>query len=836
MADGDDYIPLRDFAASNANTNISSSSGDDEDSSVPRRTKRAVSAAYSPTSVGTDTSPGSENSAVLTPRRFRGQTIIAHSTSTSKLSTLVDGNRQTPGTTPFPRIRNDGSARPNTTSPSGTSSLATFNDHRNDDAQVDGGSSTRAGSSFDSILNDFSVEEEALDNEAIANERIRQQQQQQQPSSFLRGNNPLSRFLGLDGNANGSYRVLEGGQAPSGSPYLQQPEQRRRNAGGWNSTQNEPIWSRRMLVLPLVMFLSMGLLAAVISTISWMRERTEHPKLTVNTHLFPYKVDRSALSGNQYSLRLIHTNDMHARFVPYDSKGDTCDPTKPITGSERCVGGAAYVKAVVDHLRLADGVGDEKNTILLNAGDEFQGTLFHVLFKGNVSAALLNAFDVDALALGNHEFDFGPRHLAKYLHKVHAPAICANLEFPSDTDLSELQSSLQPFTIVDRHKVGIIGVLTPETMSSATMDGVRITDPVIAINAVKAQLNKMGIHRIIVLSHLGYEVDMDLAARVDSGIGLIVGGHTHTYLEPSFSADNATLSPADGTPPGGAYPTWITNKADGDWQTAIVQAKSFGEYVGYLDLVFNDDGSLDSKLTRGAPIPVDVASPQSPVYGITPNKRITDILQPFIDQADHFANKRIGETTDEFPAPHGNLDPNELALGDLVADAVVWATRQHSKNGALTLLGTGSFRARIPKGEIVRGSLFTAVPFDDQIAAVSVPGTTLKTIVQATLATNHTTLSTLQVSGLRFNTTNIQVRTHVDNIDSRPMQGETWENLDEGKQYEVLAPMFLIRGGDNLFPEDMSANARVVFESYLDWVELYITRFSPISPLLDHRK
>ncbi|KAJ1826713.1 hypothetical protein LPJ73_008939, partial [Coemansia sp. RSA 2703] len=266
------------------------------------------------------------------------------------------------------------------------------------------------------------------------------------------------------------------------------------------------------------------------------------------------------------------------------------------------------------------------------------------------------------------------------------------------------------------------------------MDGVRITDPVIAINSVKAQLNKMGIHRIIVLSHLGYDVDMDLAARIDSGIGLIVGGHTHTYLEPPSSADNVTLGPADGTLSLGKYPTWVTNKADGDWQTAIIQAKSFGEYVGYLDLVFNDDGSLDSKLTRGAPIPVDVVSPKSPIYGMKPNKRITDILQPFIDQADHFANKRIGEATDEFPAPHGNLDPNELALGDLVADAIVWATRQHSKNGALTLLGTGGFRARLPKGEIVRGNLLTAVPFDDQIAAVSVSGKALRTMVQATLS------------------------------------------------------------------------------------------------------
>ncbi|KAJ1805873.1 hypothetical protein LPJ56_006475, partial [Coemansia sp. RSA 2599] len=401
------------------------------------------------------------------------------------------------------------------------------------------------------MLNDFSVEEEVLDNQAIMEERARRQQRQQP-------GNVVTRLLGLNGSAP-EYQVV--GET---------------HGRGRHNPYEEPIWNRRMLVLPLIMLVSMGLVALVISTIAWMRNRIEHPRLDVDTHLFPYLVDRSALSSTQYSLRFVHTNDMHAHFLPYDTKGDNCDPSKPTSGAERCVGGSAYVKAVVDHLQLADRVDGVANTILLNAGDEFQGTLYHVLFKGNVSADLLNAFHVDALSMGNHEFDLGPEHLAKYLAKVHAPALCANLEFPADADYSALQSSLQPFTVIERHRVGIIGVLTPETMDSSSMGGIRITDPVVAINVMKARLNKQGIHRIIVLSHMGYEADMDIARRVDSGISLVVGGHTHSYLGGTKDA----LQPSDGKVSKGPYPTWIANDRDPDWQTAIVQAKSLGEYVG----------------------------------------------------------------------------------------------------------------------------------------------------------------------------------------------------------------------------------------------------------------
>ncbi|KAI9505371.1 Metallo-dependent phosphatase-like protein [Coemansia spiralis] len=522
-------------------------------------------------------------------------------------------------------------------------------------------------------------------------------------------------------------------------------------------------------------------------------------------------------------VRLVHFNDVHARFLPHDSKGNDCDP---LSVSD-CVGGSAYMRTLVDQLR---GARDVDHAVVLNAGDELQGSIYATLFTGNMSAAILNTFHLDALALGNHEFDRGTDHLARYLAKVTAPAVCANLEFTKD--VPQLQMMVQPFTVVDRHKLGVIGVLTQETMASSMVDnGARITDPLRAVNGAVKRLNQMGILRIVVLSHLGYEMDQELASNVDAGVSLIVGAHTHSYL--ALPQSDPLAQRAEDSK--GTYPTWVTNHNDSEWQTAVVQAKSYGEYVGYLDLVFNTDGSLDSKLTRGKPVAVDFASKESPLRGLEPNKQVEKIMQPFIHKAQELTRQKIGMATQEFTRPTGNRDPEELALGNLIADAMVWA----DKKLKVAMLGTGALRGALPKGAITKGGLFTVLPYDDSLVAAQLTGAQILDVVRRGLSANNNqssaVLSTLQVSGLRWTQNDqVEIRTKVGVVDARPMQEETWETVADASMYEVLMPGFLARGGDNLVQSVSSV--RVVNSGYRDLVELYITKFSPIAPVLDHRK
>ncbi|KAJ2354986.1 hypothetical protein GGF43_002952 [Coemansia sp. RSA 2618] len=757
MADGK-YAPIYDV-----------SSNESSDTEEPGQ-------AYSTRTVSTFNSP--ETRAVLTPRRFRGKTIEAHSSSTGKLSTLTDTDiAVSRRPSPLSHSRNRSNSVP-----------VRIGDYP--------GSNRWARSSLDSIINsDLGIEEDVLDNPAIAGERRRR-------SSISGPVSALGRLFGSRAAGNG------------GEYYQLEPMGGEPRSGRYRRQSSEPIWSRRMLVLPAIMFAAMGLLALVISTLAWARERRENPNEHVDARLFPAAVDPSQLGNGQYALRLVHTNDLHAHMLPFDAEtGNDCDP-QALNASAQCVGGVAYVKAVVDHMRGGTGVHD---AVVVDAGDAVEGTAFDTLFAGNASIAVINALRYDAVALGNHEFDHGMDHLAHYLSKIRAPALCANLDFTRQ--IPALQAAVQPFAVIERHHLGVIGLLTPDTAVSSSLGvGAQITDPVAAVNSARARLAKMGINRIVVLSHLGFDADQQLATRIDPGIGLIIGGHSHTYL------GNST----DETP-GGAYPTWVSNAAGSDWQTAVVQAKSFGQYVGYLDLVFNDDGSLDSRLTRGAPVPVSVVAPASPVHGMPPSALMQSVIQPFVDQAEEIEGLRIGEASAEFAAPESQRDRHELALGHLVADALVWSNR----HAPVSVLNTALMRGHLPLGTITRGDLLQTLPFNDVLSVVNITGAEIRAIVARTRADTNGVLSSLQYSGLRVSNDSVEIRTAVGTYDARPFADEKWQPLDNSRAYEVLMPKFIADGGDGIAGRKLES--RVVTNNLRNLIELYIARFSPIAPILDQR-
>ncbi|KAJ2488344.1 hypothetical protein IWW37_004887 [Coemansia sp. RSA 2050] len=760
---GDSSIPLRELSPQQHSSSSSSSSSGGEEGDSHSSSLSANLATRSPW-----LNSGLNANGVLSPRQVRNQTNLTLSPAESR------------------------STRPKRKQRLGESESES-------DREDDGESTRASATSFDDILGDN-------DNDnIIASER----RTQTAASSGRR--NLLSRLL----NPGGGYSPVD----------VENGRNRNRRLRGRKYI--EPIWSRRMLLLPGILLLSMAALAGIVAAVAWLRELWEHPPAAINTALFPSGIDKARLTAGQYAMRLIHTNDVHARFHPHDPAGDTCDPSTflPTANRSRCLGGSAYIKSVVDHLRGGDGV---LNSLLVDAGDEFQGSIFHTLFAGNVSARLLNAFAYDAVTLGNHEFDHGPELLAQYLRKVHAPALCANLHFLT-ADIPELQSAIQPFAVIDRHKVGIIGVLTPDTLASSRVGpSINITDPIEAINRVRAELNQRGIHRIIVLSHMGYGFDKQMAEQLDSGISLIVGGHTHSYLGEEDKAETSRK-------PLGPYPTWIANGVDREWQTAIIQAKSYGDYVGYLDLVFNDDGSLDSQLTQGHLVLVDVVSEDSKTRGLLPSTQITELLRPFEAIAAEFTEAVIGSATAKFAKPEGRQDPHEIAIGNLITDALSWGADKENRSNPITIIGTGSLHRGLPQGEVTRGDLMRTMPFDDVLGRVRLRGDVIRSILRNG---NGTAFSTLQMSGLRqTSAADIEVRVGVSKGDARPVIGN-WEKLRNDGEYEVLAPMFVLNGGDQLIPHSVAdkLTPAIATDSCRDIVEAYFKRFSPLQPILDHRK
>ena len=210
----------------------------------------------------------------------------------------------------------------------------------------------------------------------------------------------------------------------------------------------------------------------------------------------------------EYTLTILHINDFHARFEPINGSDSTCGEKD--AAENKCFGGIARLVTAVTDARSRTA-----NSLLIDAGDQFQGSLFYNHYKGKVSAEFMNALGFEAMAVGNHEFDDGPPELAHFLEQIRFPMVMAN------ADLSReplLKGRIAKSVVVEKagEKIGIIG-LTPLDNPELASPGPNIifTPPADAVQAEVDTLTAAGVNKIIVLSHSGYEVDKQIAAETE---------------------------------------------------------------------------------------------------------------------------------------------------------------------------------------------------------------------------------------------------------------------------------------------------------------------------------
>ena len=282
------------------------------------------------------------------------------------------------------------------------------------------------------------------------------------------------------------------------------------------------------------------------------------------------------------SLLILHTNDIHAHLVPFeDPKGAS-------------VGGAAARAALISRLR-----GRHARTLLLDAGDVFQGTPFYNFFRGVPDYRSMTLMRYDAGAFGNHELDDGPAWWLRARRAASFPVLTANVFVTADSgwaaslepvagplrkgarwiggakvpDEAPLRHITTPYVIQDVGgvKVAILGLTTKDIVAIVSRErnqGVAVGDPVTAAQVLVPELRKKA-DVIVALTHLGVDEDRVLASRVP-GIDVIVGGHSHTYLWQPLFIRNGTRNGYDGT--------------------AIVQAGRWGDRVGRLAIAIGPDG------------------------------------------------------------------------------------------------------------------------------------------------------------------------------------------------------------------------------------------------------
>ena len=219
-------------------------------------------------------------------------------------------------------------------------------------------------------------------------------------------------------------------------------------------------------------------------------------------------------------ITILHTNDMHSRIEPFSS------------GSFKGIGGMAQRSSIINEIRKK-----EKNVLLFDAGDIFQGTPYFNFYGGELEFKLMSQMKYDAATLGNHDFDNGLDGLKKQLKHASFPFVCANYDFSKTI----LKNSFKPYKIFlrDGVKIGVFGIgvelngLVPKELYKET----KYLDPLIEANKISDKLkNKIGCDLIVCLSHLGLMYNSNkvsdlLIAQKSKHIDLIIGGHTHSFLE-----------------------------------------------------------------------------------------------------------------------------------------------------------------------------------------------------------------------------------------------------------------------------------------------------------------
>jgi len=306
-------------------------------------------------------------------------------------------------------------------------------------------------------------------------------------------------------------------------------------------------------------------------------------------------------------IRLLYVNDFH---------GFAEEQRSDFTGG--MVGGAPYLAGMIDRLR------QDRPSLLLSAGDMIQGSNWANLFQGKSVIEIMNRMGFDAMALGNHEFDFGIDTLKERIKEARFPYLGANIIG---------LEGIQPFIIKELKgvRIAIIGLATEETPIYTHPDNVRgliFQLPFdTAERCIKELRDKVDV--IIVLSHLGFHNDMVLAQKVGD-IDVIVGGHSHTKIE---------------------KPVLIG-------KTVIVQAWEHGKVLGVLDLTLRDGAIKDH---NGYLLDIRPT-------GKIKNKDVAEIVKKYQKKLNGLVRQRIGETESYLDGVNGVK--RETNFGNLVTDII----------------------------------------------------------------------------------------------------------------------------------------------------------------------
>jgi len=472
-------------------------------------------------------------------------------------------------------------------------------------------------------------------------------------------------------------------------------------------------------------------------------------------------------NAQEKNITILYTNDIESVYEPVEAFWNN---------DIDYIGGLPYLATLIHQIQKKEEI-----SFLFDAGDIFTGALSEAT-NGKLPFDVYSSIGYDAIALGNHEFEYGWENLLRVKQRARFPVLNCNI-FYENTDINLCQA----YSIVEKEgvRIGLIGVMGVEafknTMNPAHRIGIEARDPYPVVQNIINEIREE-VDLVVLLTHQnlsapmqtdkeadpevqrGFDEDYEMAGRI-KGVDVIIGGHS----------DNGLWKP-------------VIHPKTG---TIICLTFGQGKYLGYLNL---DIIKKEIIFNEGKLIPVDASLLKSDL-------EVNKLMQKAREQ-----NPELTETIGSVNNAGYRKYYRESTLGNLLADML-----KEFSNADIGIINSGSIRADLNKGDITLEELINIYPFVDKFHVVEINGKSLKKLLEYSY---QLTYGFVQLSGvtITYNSQNLEGHRLINaTINGKP--------INESKKYTVASSSFLANGGDGF---EMLEKGRLISISEANLIDYYI--------------
>ncbi len=562
----------------------------------------------------------------------------------------------------------------------------------------------------------------------------------------------------------------------------------------------------------------------------------------------PEQRERTRPQGD-FTLNILHINDHHSHLKPDGA-------TLTLAGVETDVeiGGFPSVVAKFDELEAAHA---GEPIARIHAGDAITGTLFYTLFGGEADADLMNEICFDVFELGNHEFDGSDSGLKTFLDHLadgdcNTPVLGANVLPRVGTPLAETGPNqyIRPWIVKpygDGEYVAYIGIdIASKTKnSSSPLSTTQFLDEVETAEKYVDQLTRVGVNKIVLVTHYQYANDLKLARAV-KGVDVIIGGDSHTLL-----GDFAEM----GLTSGGPYPTMTTDSKG--LPVCVAQAWQYSAVVGELEVEWDEFGHvtscngtphllLGSELTReneaGDDVPLagaELAAVQAYIDSkpqlsiVTPDPDAQAILDVYDAEVSVLEQQVIATVPtalclERIPNQGRSSIAGCRALtaqtGGQVQQLVTDGFLARSFEADIALQNAGGVRVDIESGDFTIADAYTVLPFANTMVNMQMTGAQIRASIEEGVANaikpDGSSGAYPVAAGLRWDMDLTKPQgQRAQNLEVRPRGATTWTPLSDTATYTVVTNSFMAAGGDGYTTMGAIFRSGAYVDTYLDYAQ-----------------